>query len=356
MVCPACGGTDHQRSTHRLCKNRARSKACVPAIEDSMRPEPGVPATKAYAVLWQTAQLIKINLAPSPADKGGRQARVIHVPSSGGMCPDWLFTEIVRHFGPAEQRERLQKYHLCMSLPLPQEIKTRIADYLWAEKDPLAGKWIQRIRASNGAKLDGISASFQVRFGYNTNVEDVLRQVAKFEYGCNPEKDPHPTPSDAMIRLAYKEGDRAARLALSLPPVISLADTCDLILTCYGNLKLNHIRINNSYTVGDLMALCNSATWAGPYQAASVRVARLEYKKVVNSLTLKQVFSAIGNCIAFCPAAHLPPRNIRYPSLHLTNGSMIGTPLRSTIELLNTAPPTTIPYFRDRHRNKWVYQ
>lgn len=353
MTCPVCGGTDHRRSTHRLCKKRSRPDPVTPSLDEVLRPEPGIPASKAYGVLWQTAQLIKINLAPSPADKGGRHARVVHVPISGGFSAEWLFTEIVRHFGPTPQRDRLQKYQLCMSLPLPLEIKVQIASYLWSEEDPLAKNWVQRITASNGKSLDGMSSCFQLKFGSGTNVDDVLRQVAKFEFGCHPERDPHPAPSDAMIRLAYKEGDRLSRMALALPPVIPLTDTCDLILTCYGSLKLNHIRINNNATVGMLLALCNNATYTGPYTKAIVRLARLQYRRVATTVTLKQVFSAIGNCIAFCPAAHLPPRNIRYPSLHIsTERDCDG---RATIELLNTAPPTSVPYFRDRHRNKWVY-
>lgn len=347
--------------------------AVWPSPANARRPRPNRIAAQAWAVLWMTAQLLKVGLSPTGAT--GRLPSVVHVCHNARISLDWLFVNIVRNFGCKPQRaalDRLEAWSMvAATLPLPTELIARIKGYVWPtvtircarsetvghvrrlvaeatdipddsrglfmanrllsdscplarcargasgvhlelrhlEARPRLGRrvfvdvlfgpmgtvtwqrptgvhatvtrsdlarvadgWMQPLRFSNkvAPALEGEPRQFAIDIGRSGSTPDtekayrkeIVRQVARFEWGAGPDIDPLCTMSRTVRRLAFLEADRMARAALALPGPVSLQAPCGLAIHPVGNIVVTHVRIKGSVTAGEfagqLGALTNS--------------------------------------------------------------------------------------------------
>lgn len=298
-----------------------------------------------FGLMWSLSQQIKVALAPSPFE-----TTVVHLGSNLGYDIGWVYQEIVRLFGPDEQRDRLEKSELCQSLPLPPDICQHIHSYIWAEEDWLAKDGLQRPRVEF-APTSAVSARKRLM---KMNITDsiprqqVLRQIARFEFGCLPNETPTPIPTTNIILHQFFAGDRLARKALNVGPQHA---SFSFMLRCSGKVTYRGIRVPHETTVRHLIEKLNrSGVSTQEIKIGCVRIDRVRYQRIQDTLPIRDIFE-VRNAAYFTPAALSPARNIRCPSLLLRCADEW-----VVVELLNVAPPASEIKLYKRHIPRWGYK
>lgn len=170
----------------------------------------------------------------------------------------------VRHRGAAKRKECDGRVYVDVVFDFARRITWHCANGMLASATPgdiqrVADGYIQPLRFSNKvcSRLAAEPRQFFVDIGRSGDEKGyrraIVRQVARFEWGGGPDRDPVPTPSSAVRRIAFLEVDRKARAALSLPGPVSLHAPCGLVIRPVGGTHFGHLRIDGSVTAGELV-------------------------------------------------------------------------------------------------------